>query len=354
MVYKCRVTSPELEAYGWGARWEALFADISSSSPDAQPGRIVRHDGSAVLAVTVDGSLEHLSVPPGTDPAPVVGDWIALDRAEHTVIETLTRHSLLRRQDPGTGSDQPLVANVDVVLVVCGLDRPVKPGRIERSVTLAWDAGATPVVVLTKADLVADPEQRAETVRRGGPGLDVVVTSATTGEGMDEVRRRCGDRTVVLLGESGAGKSTMTNALAGTDVAATGVVRGGDAKGRHTTTARHLYPLPDGGVLVDTPGLRAVGLSVDLAAIAATFDDVATIAAGCRFGDCRHDREPGCAVLEAVATGELATERWANWATLLREAEAAELRADEHRRRTDERRFGRVTKDAQRRKREGR
>ena len=146
----------------------------------------------------------------------------------------------------------------------------------------------------------------------------------------------------------------MTNAMAGSDVAATALVRGGDAKGRHTTTARHLYPLPSGGVLVDTPGLRAVGLSVDLAAIAATFADVEAIAAGCRFGDCRHDREPGCAVLEAVATGELGTERWMNWASLLREAEAAELRADEHRRRAEEQRSGQVARDAQRRKRQGR
>lgn len=331
------VTSPELEAYGWTTRWATLFAEITASSPDARPGRIVRHDGSAVLAVSVEGGLEHLQVLPGVDPTPVVGDWVAIDPTAGSVITALARHSLLRRQDPGTGSQQPLVANVDVVLVVCGLDRPVKPGRIERSVTLAWDAGATPVVVLTKADLVADPEQRAEAVRRGGPGLDVVLTSAATGAGMDELRRMCRDRTVVLLGESGAGKSTMTNTLAGCTVATTGVVRGGDAKGRHTTTARHLYPLPSGGVLVDTPGLRAVGLSVDLDAVAATFGDVAAIAKGCRFGDCRHDREPGCAVLAAVAAGELAAERWASWTTLRREAEVAEQRADgqqrEHERR---------------------
>ncbi len=348
------VTSPKLEAYGWGERWTPGFREVASSWPDAQPGRVVRHDGSAVLAVTVDGALEHLHVPPGADPPPVVGDWVALDRSAQVVVAVVPRHSLLRRQDPGTGGEQPLVANVDVVFVVCGLDRPVKPGRIERSVTLAWDAGATPVVVLTKADLVADPERRAETVRRGGPGIDVILTSATTGDGLGEVRRRCHDSTVVLLGESGAGKSTMTNALAGGDVAATGVVRGGDSKGRHTTTARHLYPLPSGGVLVDTPGLRAVGLSVDLDAVAATFADVEATAAGCRFDDCRHDREPGCAVIEAVATGALATERWENWTGLLREAEAAERRADEHERRQHERRSGRGAREAQRRKRQGR
>jgi ribosome biogenesis GTPase len=347
------VTSPQLEAYGWGERWAARYLEVASAQPDAQPGRIVRHDGSAVLAVPVDGTLEHLHVPPGVEPSPVVGDWVAVDQSAQ-VVAVVPRHSLLRRQDPGTGGEQPLVANVDVVFVVCGLDRPVKPGRIERSVTLAWDAGAVPVVVLTKADLVADPEQRAETVRRGGPGIDVVLTSATTGDGLDEVRRRCCDRTVVLLGESGAGKSTMTNALAGGDVAATGLVRGGDSKGRHTTTARHLYPLPSGGVLVDTPGLRAVGLSVDLDAVAATFADIEAAAASCRFNDCRHDREPGCAVIEAVATGELATERWENWTALLREAEAAERRADEHRRREHDRRSGQMARDAQRRKRPGR
>lgn len=348
------VTFPALEAYGWSGRWKALLAEAGAAWPGASPGRVVRHDGSAVLVVNADGVLEHLQVLPGVDPAPVVGDWVVCDTQSGTVVATLARHSLLRRQDPGTGSDQPLVANVDIVLVVCGLDRPVKPGRIERSVTLAWDAGATPIVVLTKSDLVADAEDRAETVRRGGSGLDVVLTSATTGAGFDEIRSWCRGRTVVLLGESGAGKSTMTNVLTGDDVAATAVVRSGDAKGRHTTTARHLYPLPGGGVLVDTPGIRAVGLSVDVEAVAATFGDIEAIATGCRFGDCRHHREPGCAVLEAVTAGTLATERWANWSTMLQEAEAAEVRADEHRRRANDRRFGRVAREAQRRKREGR
>jgi ribosome biogenesis GTPase len=154
----------------------------------------------------------------------------------------------------------------------------------------------------------------------------------------------------VLLGESGAGKSTLTNALVGEDVTATAEVRSGDSKGRHTTTRRELHVLPSGGVLIDTPGIRGVGLWVDPDAVAATFDDVESLAEGCRFTDCAHDGEPGCAVAAAVAAGELAPERWEAWLALRKEAESAARRADEHERRSYERKFGRAAKDAVKRK----
>ena len=166
-----------------------------------------------------------------------------------------------------------------------------------------------PVVVLAKADLAPDATGQAAAVAGAHPGLDVVVTSAATGHGLDELRAVAAGRTVVLVGESGAGKSSLANALLGAEVMATGDVRAGDAKGRHTTTTREAHPLPGGGVLVDTPGLRAVGLWADREAVAATFADIDDLAAGCRFGDCGHDREPGCAVTAAVAAGELAAER---------------------------------------------
>jgi ribosome biogenesis GTPase len=332
--------------YGWGDRWLALFSSATEDRPSARPGRVGRHDGVALLVATEDG-VDAWPLQATIEPAPVVGDWVVLDQG--AVAAVLDRATLLRRQD-ALGNEQHLVANLDVLLVVCGLDRPVKAGRIQRSVALAWDAGATPVVVLTKADLHDDPEAAAEEIRGANPGVDVVLTSAVDRTGLDEVTDIARDRTIVLLGESGAGKSTLTNALIGEDVMATGAVREGDSKGRHTTTTRELHLLPGGGVLIDTPGIRGVGLWVDADAVAATFDDVESFAEGCRFRDCAHDGEPGCNVAAAVEDGSLPRERWEAWLALGKEAESAARRADEHERRLHERRFGRVVKEAVKRK----
>lgn len=346
---------PSLTPYGWSDRWAALYADFCASDPSSAPvapARVVRHDGVAVLVASAAGARS-LPVLATVDPRPVVGDWVVT--TDDAVVAALPRMSLLRRSDPGRPTEQPLVANVDAVLIVCGLDRPVKPGRIQRAVAAAWDAGALPVVVLTKADLLdrAALDDTLATAAAASPALDVFATSTTDGSGVDEVRAVVVDRTVVLLGESGAGKSSLTNALVGEHVADTGSVRRGDAKGRHTTTSRQLHLLPSGGVLIDTPGLRALGLWAEPDAVAATFDDVESLATGCRFGDCRHAGEPGCAVQAAIADGELAPERLAAWDALLREAEAAARRADTHARRAHERRSSRMAKEAQRHKRPG-
>jgi ribosome biogenesis GTPase len=332
--------------FGWGDRWLALFTSATEDRPSARPGRVARHDGVALLVATGE-SIDPWPLQATIEPAPVVGDWVVLD--EGAVAAVLDRATLLRRQDP-LGNEQHLVANLDVLLVVCGLDRPVKAGRIQRSTALAWDAGATPVVVLTKADLADDPEALAEEVRDGNPGVDVVVTSTVDRTGLDAVTAIARDRTIVLLGESGAGKSTLTNALIGDDVMAIGAVRAGDSKGRHTTTTRELHLLPGGGVLIDTPGIRGVGLWVDADAVAATFDDVESFADGCRFRDCAHEGEPGCAIAAAVEAGTLPRERWEAWLALRKEAESSARRADEHERRAYERRFGRAAKDAVKRK----
>ena len=343
-----------LAALGWNDRWLALYntAVEGRSGASWRPGRIVRHDGVAVL-VAGDGATASLPVLASVDPVPVVGDWVVVDDSTDAVVDVLDRTSLLRRQDPDGATVQALVANLDVLLVVFGLDRPVKTGRIQRSAALAWDAGATPVVVLTKADLVddVDVEATAEGVRAANPGLDVLVTSAAGDVGLDEVRALTAGRTIVLLGESGAGKSTLTNALVGDDVVATGEVRKGDSKGRHTTTRRELHVLPSGGVLIDTPGIRSVGLWVDPDAVAATFDDVEDLGEGCRFRDCAHESEPGCAVRAAVEAGELAPERYEAWLTLRKEAQSAALRADAHAQHQADKRFGKVAREAQRHKR---
>lgn len=332
--------------YGWSDRWVALFTGATDLHASARPGRVVRHDGVAVLVADGDGSPS-LPVLASVSPPPVVGDWVVVDG--DAVVGVLERSSLLRRQDPD-GGEQPLVANLDVLLIMCGLDRPVKPGRIQRSTALAWDAGATPVVVLTKADLIGEATTIATEVEAANPGVEVVVSSVTDDRGLDTIRSLARDRTIVLLGESGAGKSTLANALVGDEVIATGAVREGDAKGRHTTTRRELHVLPTGGVLIDTPGVRGVGLWIDPDAVAATFDDIELLAESCRFNDCAHAGEPGCAVAAAVESGDLAPQRLVAWQAMGREVESSARRADEHERRAYERRFGRLVKEAQRRK----
>jgi ribosome biogenesis GTPase len=340
----------DLEAMGWGGRWPALYQEAATAVAGARPGRVVRHDGVAVLVATEAGT-ESLAVHGSVDPAPVVGDYVVVS-GDDQVVALLPRSGLLRREDPG-GGEQPIAANIDAVLVVCGLDRPVKAGRIQRSVALAWDADAVPVVVLTKADLHDDTAAVADDVAAAAPGVDVILVSTVTGAGIDEVRAVAAGKTILFLGESGAGKSTLANALVGDEIAATGEVRAGDSKGRHTTTARQLHPLPGGGVLVDTPGIRSVGLWVDADAVVETFDDIDELATGCRFTDCAHDTEPGCAVRAAVADGTLAPARLDAWRLVQREAIAAARRANPHERHQYERSFGRMVKEAAKRKRPG-
>ena len=334
-----------LAAYGWSDRWAALLADVDA--PDAVPGRVVRHDGVALTLALPDG-VRQVAFARSLDPAPAVGDWVAV--ADGAPVVVLPRTSLLTRRSATGEGVQQVAANVDGVLVVCGLDRPVRSGRIDRFVTLAWDAGAVPTVVLTKADLVDDPAAVAAEVVDGHPGVDVVTVSVVDDRGIDAVRDRIAGQTFVLVGESGAGKSSLANVLLGDEIMATGEVRARDAKGRHTTTTREAHPLRGGGVLIDTPGVRSVGLSADPDAVAATYADVDELAAECRFSDCGHEGEPGCAVALAVTEGRLAPARLDGWRALEREAAAAELRASPHLLRARNRRFGRIVKDAQRRK----
>jgi ribosome biogenesis GTPase len=321
-----------LEAYGWDAGWAAAFEDVARGDAAASPGRVVRHDNTALLVATAEGVDQR---PMRLDDAVAVGDWVVL--RDGVVTDVLPRRSLMRRRDPDKGVEQLLAANVEIAGVVCGLDRPVKDGRIQRATLLAHDAGAEPVVVLTKADLVDDPGPIVDDVRAGNPGVEVLVLSVPTGHGLAELERRLSGATVVLVGESGAGKSTLTNALAGEEVAETGEVRAGDRKGRHTTTRRELYVLPTGGVIIDSPGIRSVGVWGDPAAVAASFTDVAELAEDCRFADCLHDSEPGCAVREAVADGRLAAARLEAWQALAAEAREAERRAEELARRQSRR-----------------
>lgn len=327
---------------GWNDRWAALAAEAPSGTT---PVRVVRHDGVAVVVAGADG-VGTRPIRPSLPPL-AVGDWLAVD--DESVVELLARTSLMQRRDPTRGGGQLIAANVDRVGIVCGLDRPVKPGRIQRFVVQVFDAGALPMVVLTKCDLVDDATITAAeaVVERASPGIDVLVCSVHTEHGLDALRDFVADRTVAFVGESGAGKSTLVNALAGHEIAATSEVRKGDSKGRHTTTARELHVLPGHCRLVDTPGLREIGVFTDVDTVDDVYADVTDLVDDCRFNDCTHLSEPGCAVLGAIEDGTLDRARYESWLALRAEAEAAELRADPAARHAAERKFGRLVKDAQ-------
>lgn len=305
-----------LRPLGWDEAWgrELLACDA-----EAVPGRVLLHHGAALVLALPDGP-ETIMFTRRLRPAPTVGDWIAVVDGE--AVAVLPRRSLLRRRSAHGDGEQALGANIDVVLLVCGLDRPIKDGRIQRGTAIAHDAGARPVVVLTKARRPGsvDATSAVAEVREAHPGVEVLVASVKEGEGLEALRTVIGDRTVTLLGESGAGKSSIVNALLGAEVAATGEVRVGDAKGRHTTTSRELHLLPGGGVLIDSPGIRAVGLVAEVESVAETFTDVDEVAETCRFADCQHEGQPGCAVGAGLADGTLSPDRVEAWRRLREEA----------------------------------
>ncbi len=300
--------------------------------------------------IRIVGRAEQIVVGKAINHWPLVGDFVTLDETEERVEEVVSRRNVLRRADPGQG-DQELAANVDVLLLVCGADRPIKAGRIAREAALAWECGAEPIVVITKSDLAADISGLMTTVVQQNPGIDVIATTTSDSTTAEMLLDVIGDRTAVLIGESGAGKSSLTNALAGRDVAAVDGVREGDQKGRHTTTARSLLAIGDGGTIIDTPGIRAVGLPSGVDVDELMFADIVALEGGCKFRDCRHLDEPGCNVRTAAEAGALPAQRLDLWHELRREAESAQRRANVHEQRRYERSFSRIVDEAQRIKR---
>ncbi|MFD0527848.1 ribosome small subunit-dependent GTPase A [Kitasatospora arboriphila] len=326
-----------LSAHGWNEDRAAEFAFYAEAGlTPALISRVDRGQCDVLLADPESGELRTVRADtrPVGDPDPVkcpcTGDWAAVDLAAQplpTVSALLGRSTAIVRKTAGGRSDgQVLAANVDTVMIAVSLAADPDLGRIERFLALAWESGAVPLVVLTKADLVDDADFIREDVEKIAPGAAVLTVSAETGEGMDELRAHLPGATA-LVGQSGAGKSTLTNALADGDAMAVQETRSVDEKGRHTTTTRELIPLPDGGVVIDTPGLREVGLyggeGVDLA-----FADIAAIAERCRFDDCSHRSEPGCAVAAALEDGTLPQRRMDSYLKLQRENEWIASRSD--------------------------
>jgi ribosome biogenesis GTPase / thiamine phosphate phosphatase len=293
--------------------------------------RVVRVDRNRIVAATAD-ALVHLPYPSMAVPA--TGDWIWLGRnraAEPVVVAVLPRISELSRKRAYDLSSeaQVLAANIDMVGVVVPVDRPLSHNRLERTLVAVWDSGATPLVVITKADLAGVADDVVGKVILQAAGVDVVTTSAEQGDGIDELLARLlPGKTVALLGPSGAGKSTLINALAGHHVQSTGEVRAADGRGRHTTASRELVPLPGGAVLMDTPGVRGFGLFDAEDGMGEMFGDLQGLFEQCRFSDCSHDREPGCAVRAALEDGSLDARRWASYLKLQRELAALGRRHD--------------------------
>jgi ribosome biogenesis GTPase len=341
---------------GWSDRWRALFGPHRASGLTA--ARVVRCDRGSAVVATASGitrakpSTRLLKASTGPLDLPAVGDWVAAfvwDDLDVPLIEAvLPRTGAITRGDPGRTSDvQVLAANIDVVFVVHPIAGAPNLRRLERELSLAWQSGAVPVVVLTKPDLSPDVESARAAVGSIAFGVDVVVTNALAAEGLQPLRDRVApDRTAVLIGPSGAGKSTIINGLLGERRQATREVRVRDGRGRHTTVARELIPMPGGGVLIDTPGLRALGLTGSEEGIAAAFPDVEETARGCRFADCRHLDEPGCAVRAAVESGALPADRLASYHKLAREAIVAAAKGDARLRAAEERKWKLISKAA--------
>jgi ribosome biogenesis GTPase / thiamine phosphate phosphatase len=315
-----------LAALGWDDAW----AELAHAHAADAVGRVSRVD-RGVCTVVSDQGVSRASF--GGDlldamahdsfEGPCTGDWVTLRHwpDERTTVEAvLERRSSIMRADPAPDSKgQILAANVTHVGVVTGLDQVPAMTKLERLLAIAWQSGATPLVLLTKADLASDAAEVASDVALAAPGLEVLCCSTVTGEGLDALRDLLAPgTTLALLGSSGAGKSSLVNALVGAEVLTTKQIRT-DGRGRHTSVRRELIVLPNGGAVIDTPGLRGVGLYDSDEGIAATFADIAELERGCRFADCAHETEPGCAVIAAVESGELTERRLESWRKLQRE-----------------------------------
>jgi ribosome biogenesis GTPase len=340
----------ELRALGWVSSFDDVWSARARDRPAAfAPARVRRIDRGWSSLLSADGPRGEPAAPDrvrniGADL--VVGDWVAVSADGERVEEVLPRRSAFIRRASFAGAHaeaQPLAANIDVVFLVHALDAPPNERRLERELVLAYDSGATPVVVLSKADLADDVEGSVRALERVALTVPVLAASGRTGAGLEQLDALTdGHRTIALLGASGVGKSTLVNGLVGREVQDTGTVREGDHRGRHTTTAAELIRLPGGGWLIDTPGLRAVSLWASGEGIERAFQDVFDLAEHCRFRDCKHEDEPGCAVRDAVAAGVLDPRRVQSLTRLVAEEAALEEEQRQRERAADRRGTRRV------------
>jgi ribosome biogenesis GTPase / thiamine phosphate phosphatase len=327
---------PTLAELGWSV------ANAIDHAPHAvvgrEPARVMAEDRGSYVVLTaggerraaITGRFRHEA---GRDASlfPAVGDWVAIDGGpdDAAIHAVLPRRTAIVRQAPGKRTEAQVVgANVDVVFIVVSVNLDLNLRRLERYLAVAWESGAEPVVILSKADLIEDPSAVLADVEKIAVGATILTVSSIDGRGLEEVRARIGSgRTVAFIGSSGVGKSTLLNRLAGEDRAAVKEIREDDARGRHTTTRRQLHVLADGGLILDTPGMRELALW-DPDGVDQSFQDVDELVTTCRFGNCQHNGEPGCAIAGALASGALDAGRYAAWQKLEREARAQLRRVD--------------------------
>ena len=315
-----------LVVLGWSAFFRSSFDALADTS--LVPARVCEEHRGAFVVVTGDGELRadvsgrlrHAAA--GREELPAVGDWVAIDArlAERaaTIHHVLPRRGALVRKAAGTRTDaQVVAANLDTVFIVTSANQDFNAGRLARYLTVVWESGAQPVVLLTKADLAEDVDRLVGDAASAAPGAAVHAISSVDGRGLDALDQYLAPgRTIALIGSSGVGKSTLVNRLLGEERLAVSPVREHDDTGRHTTTYRQLVALPGGALVIDTPGMRELSLWDSGDGLSAAFSDVADIAASCRFRDCKHAAEPGCAVLAALAGGTLPRERFEQWQAL--------------------------------------
>jgi len=331
-------TCESLQRWGWNSYFEALWNE--DERENAVPARVIAQqrkfwriagafgecwaEASGKLRLAAEEGVEW----------PAVGDWVVADASKTgssaLILEVLPRRSRFVRKVAGKKiAEQVLAANVDTALLVAALDGDFNPRRVERYLAQCWESGARPVVVLNKADACVDTSVKTAEIERIALGSEVCVISARTGQGMDGLEKFLErGQTVVLLGSSGVGKSTIANGLLGELQQEVQPVREGDSRGRHTTTARELFVLPGGALLMDTPGLRELQLWDAAEGVSQTFADIDALAAECRFGDCTHENEPGCAVQAALSAGTLEEARLENQRKLMREEEFLRRKID--------------------------
>ncbi len=349
MIDDLAVLSPTLVSLGWDDRCEA-WADKISETSDSEltRGRIARVSRGFSLvftggdAVLVNSSSERSDA----STAPATGDYVLIgpDDEDAQIITAIAprRTALIRRMPGRVPEPQILAANVDHVLVMHGLDRELNMRRMERQLVVAFDSGATPVIVLTKSDyedeLVEPFEQTIERLGQAANGVEIITTSAKSGDGLDRLAELfSGHRTSVMLGLSGIGKSTLVNVLSDGVVQLTNEVRVTDRRGRHTTVTRDLIPFPGGGMIIDTPGIREIGLWQAHAGLEAAFSDLSGGAHHCRFADCQHNKEPNCGVQEIIAAGQSTPERLEHWMSLQAELAEQDEQLEEFTRRNESR-----------------
>jgi ribosome biogenesis GTPase / thiamine phosphate phosphatase len=330
-----------------------LGAAADAAAAPLVPGRVARAEHSLATVLTPAGQFR-ASLRPGEQLC--AGDWVLITPDGPAVAEVLPRRTELVRHAAGKKTTgQTLAANVDEVFITVAADQRLSLTKIERFLAVVWESGATPVVVLSKSDLLA-PEaggQLLTAAMGAAPGAEVCLVSVVTGDDIGELAQRLGPgRTAVLIGSSGAGKSSLLNALAGEEVAATSQVREVDGKGKHKTAWRELIVLPGGGAIIDTPGLRGLGMWLDEGGLDATFAEIAELATGCRFTDCAHDTEPGCAVIAAIESGELDPRRLASYRKLEREAAFIARKTDVRARQEESRRWRALSAEARARTRQ--